>query len=322
MSWGSTNGDGPRPRCQHDLVLHDGVTDLVDLLAPVLHEAAAAGDRVVVVGEPTFVDSVLAAVPDAPGVLAVRERDRARFPDRALRRARYALSRLDPAGPSVQLVSQMSRPTAHEWHEWRRYEAAANVVLAPHRVHLTCAYAAGEVDEAMRADLLASHPFLLTATGHQRSPLSTDLDAHIRSYLDLPPDPVESTAPQLCLADPSAAVARRAVRFLGEALRLPGFAVDAAVLAVSETVTNSALHGRAPVRLAAWARGGRLTVAVSDAGEGPHPLVGLVPVPLDAESGRGMWILHQMLGDVRHRTDSRGYTVRFSVARDGAQQLS
>lgn len=322
MLWASTTRDRPRPGCRHELLLHDGQEDLTNLLTPVLRGAAEAGDLVVVVGEPTFVDRMLAAVPDLPEVLPVRERDRPRFPDRALRRIRYALSRLDPTGPHVQVVSQMSRVTAHDWREWRRYEAAANLVLAPHRVHVTCAYDSGELDEAMRDDLLVSHPSLLTATGRHPSPRFAHLDAHIGSYLDLPPDPVEATAPLLSLADPSAVAARQAIRELATTLRLPEFAVDAAVLAVSETVTNSVLHGRAPVRLAAWTREGRLTVAVSDAGDGPHPLVGLVPAPVEAESGRGMWILHQMLGDIRHRIDSSGYTVRFSVARDGAQQLT
>ncbi|UZN02035.1 sensor histidine kinase [Cellulomonas sp. S1-8] len=301
---------------QHELVLHDGTAALVDLLLPFIRDGVEGADRIVLVGEPAFVDEMLAAVPDVPGILAVPESGRGRFPARAMRRLRRLLSSLDATGVRVRVVNQVPHMTPDEWHEWRRYEAAANRVLGPDRVWGTCAYDTGQLDDGMQEDLVASHPHVLTATGRHPSEAFTHLDDHIGRYLDLPPHPIEATAPQLSLPDPSAAAARRAIHELGVSISLPTSALDASVLAVSETVTNSLLHGRPPVRLKAWTRDGRLTVAVSDGGTGPHPLVGLLPAPLGDASGRGMWILHQMLDDVRHRIDHDGYTVRFSVSHD------
>ncbi len=311
-----TTSTPPGQHFQHELVLHSGTAALIDLMTPFVRDGAAAGDQILVVGEPDFVDHLLAAVPDVRGIRAVPESGRERFPGRDLRQFQQALSTLDGAESGVRVVNQMPTMTTPQWHEWRRYEAAANSVLAPYRVWGTCAYDTDRLDGSMLDDLTATHPHVRTAAGRCANERFADLDDHIGGFLDVPPHPIEATVPRLTLDDPSAAAARRAVRELSAAVGLPPAAVSAAVLAVSETVTNGGLHGRAPVSLRAWTDDGRLTVAVSDAGPGPHPLVGLRPVPLDSPSGRGMWILHQLLGDLHHRTHPGGYTVRFSVGHD------
>jgi anti-sigma regulatory factor (Ser/Thr protein kinase) len=107
------------------------------------------------------------------------------------------------------------------------------------------------------------------------------------------------------------------VRELAAAARLSPTAQESVILATGETVTNAWVHGRPPVQLRAWGSGaGRLTVAVSDSGPGPHALVGMVPEPPESLSGRGMWLVHLLLADVHHRTDDGGYTVTFSVDGD------
>ena len=297
----------------HDLVLHDGPDELLDLMVPFVQDGAAAGDRVVVVGELDMVEALLAAVPDAPRVHGFAEPGAGRYPGRELHRFGQLLRSFDDVGSRVRIVNQMPAMTADRWPEWRRYEAAANVVLAPYRSWGTCAYDSGRLAPGMLADLMASHTHVQSAAGRRRSERYADLDRHVHGYLDRAPHPAEGREPSLALADPSAASARRAVRGLASEFGLTGDATEAAVLAASETVTNGLLHGRAPVLLRAWADAGRVTVAVSDAGAGPHPLVGLVPAALDGPSGRGMWMLHQLLADVHHRTGRDGYTVTFSV---------
>jgi anti-sigma regulatory factor (Ser/Thr protein kinase) len=301
------------PSFQHDLVLHAGPEALVDMMVPFVRDGAAAGDTILVVGEPEFVDEMLSAVPDVDGIQALPERSRERFPGRDLHRFQQSLSALDTAEASVRVVNQMPTMTAHQWHEWRRYEAVANDVLAPYRVWGTCAYDTDVLDDAMLEDLTASHAHVRTAAGRSPSERFAHLDDHIEDYLDLPPHPIEATAPQLSLHEPSVHAARHAVKDVATAAGLAPESVQAAMLAVTETVTNGTVHGRTPVALRAWTEGTRLTVSVTDAGPGPDPLVGLRPVPLDSPSGRGMWILHQLLSDLNHRRHRDGYTVRFSV---------
>ncbi|WP_250442569.1 sensor histidine kinase [Actinotalea sp. C106] len=303
----------PEERFRHELVLHTGTDALVDLMTPFVQDGAAAGDEILVVGEPEFVDHLLAAVPGVDGIQAIPERSRERFPGRDLHRFQQSLARLDATASSVRVVNQMPTMTEHQWHEWRRYEAAANYVLAPYRVWGTCAYDTDVLDETMLEDLSASHAQLHTPAGTRSSERFADLDDHIAGYLDLPPHPIEATTPHLSLHEPSVHAARRAVQALAAALGLTDEAIQAAMLAVTETVTNGTRHGRGPVEVKAWTEGGQLTVSVTDAGSGPHPLVGLRPVPLDSPSGRGMWILHQLLSDLNHRRHRDGYTVRFSV---------
>ena len=311
------SGHGPEQPFQHELVLHAGTEALVDLMVPFVRDGAAAGERILLVGEPEFVGGLLAAVGEVDGIQALPESGRERFAGRDLHRFHQVLSTLDAEDQPVRVVNQMPTMTPQQWYEWRRYEAAVNTALSPFRVRGTCAYDTDGLDDAMLEDLTASHPQVQTADGVRPSERFADLDEHVRTWLDVPPHPVESTPPELSMDDPSAAAARRAVRGLATAIGLPPTAVKAAVLATSETVTNGSLHGRAPVSLRAWTDGGRLTVAVSDAGQGPHPLVGLQPVPTSDASGRGMWILHQLLGELQHRTHADGYTVLFSVGPEG-----
>ncbi|WP_258723385.1 sensor histidine kinase [Cellulomonas sp. NS3] len=311
-----TSTTSPGRSFEHELVLHAGPEALVDLMVPFVRDGAAAGDEILVVGEPAFVDAMLAAVPDVAGVRAVPQAGRERFPGRDLHRFQQVLTTLDATRSRVRVVNQMPAMSELQWQEWRRYEAAANYVLAPYRVLGTCAYDTERLDHTMLEDLSASHEHVLDGAGRRPSGRFADLDEHIGGYLDLPPHPIEATPPQLALHDPSAHAARRAVHELGTAAGLPPAAIQAAVLAVSETVTNGFRHGRVPVSVKVWTAGGRLTVTVSDSGQGPHPLVGLCAPPLDSPSGRGMWILHQLIADLHHRTDRHGYTVRFSVGLD------
>ena len=310
------------PPFRHELVLHEGTPALIDLMVPFVREGAEAGEQVLVVGEPAFVAAMVAAVPEVPDVVAVPESGRARFPGRDLRLFRRVVSTLQAGAPRVRVVNQMPTMATDEWQEWRRYEAAVNVALAPYRVWGTCAYDAQRLDDAMRTDLLASHPHVLTGAGGHRSEPFADLETHQVGYLAAAPHPIEATEPQAVLSDPTAAAARDAVRRLAAATDLPVPATEVAVLAVNETVTNASRHGRAPVTLRAWTGGGRLTVTVTDAGAGAHPLVGLLPAAVAAESGRGMWMLHQLLGDLHHRVDDDGYTVRFSVGSGTAPDLT
>jgi len=302
-----------RPAAHHDLVLHEGTAQLVDLMVPYVRDGAAAGDHVLVVGEADFVDAVLAAVPGAHGVRCAGSE---RYPGRELRLFRGVRDDLVDAHVRVRLVNQMPVMTVHQWYEWRRYEAAANVFLDPHSVWGACAYDTSAMAPDVLADLRASHSGVRSADGHLPSDHVPDLGRLVEGYLDLPPHPVEATRPVLELADPTPAAARHAVEDLATRCGLPEDAAESAVLAASETVTNGWLHGRAPVSLRAWAGPGRLTVTVSDTGRGAHPLVGLLPARPESLSGRGMWMLHQLVGDISHRHDDAGYTVRFSV--DGA----
>jgi anti-sigma regulatory factor (Ser/Thr protein kinase) len=299
---------------RHELVLYDGVAELLDLMRPFVREGAAAGDEVVVVGQPDFVEALLASVPEVSATHVVAEPGRGRYPGRDLHQFERLLAQRHETASRVRVANQMPPMTTAQWYEWRRYEAAANVVLAPYRAWGTCAYDTRVLDAGMLDDLTASHPFIRTSAGSRRSADVDELDARSRHYLEVPPHPAERLEPTLSLVGPTAAVARRAVHDLAIAAGLSPTAQESVVLATSEAVTNGWTHGRPPVEVRVWAdRPGEVTVAVSDAGPGPDPLVGLLLAPPDSSSGRGMWMVHLILGDIHHRTSPDGYTMTFTV---------
>jgi anti-sigma regulatory factor (Ser/Thr protein kinase) len=166
---------------------------------------------------------------------------------------------------------------------------------------------------------MATHPSVRTPAGRHHSTDFAGLDACTRRFLDVPPHPIEETEPSIVLADPDAAEARRAARDLATTCGLSPAARESVILATNEAVTNAWVHGRAPVLLRAWAtEPGRVTVAVTDAGPGPDPLVGLAPGDPDSSSGHGMWLVHLLVSHIHHRTTPDGYTVTFTVDGDTA----
>lgn len=308
-------------RHEHELVLHDGPAHLVELMAPFVREGVACGDDIVVLGDPDFVAALLAGVPDVPSqqVHTHAEVPGDRFPARDLRRFERVLSPLVREGSRVRVVNQMPPMSADRWLEWRRYEAAVDVVLSRYPVWGTCGYDLAALAPGTLADLRASHPHVRTSDGRHASPEYGHPAAGTDHYFRVPAHRVEDVRPTLSLPDPTAAEARHAVRDLAVVCGLPPTAQEAVTLASSEAVTNATTHGTPPVLLRAWAEeGGRLTVAVSDAGPGPDPLVGLVPGARRALSGHGMWIVHLLLPEIHHRTTDRGYTITFSADRETA----
>lgn len=93
-----------------------------------------------------------------------------------------------------------------------------------------------------------------------------------------------------------AAVRRTVARV--SAVRIPRHRVDDVVLAVHELAANSIIHGGGSGRLRAWETPAELVFEVSDDGPGaPGPV--LSPPPVDAGSGRGLWLAHELCDDLR-----------------------
>ena len=310
----------PAADVTHDLVLHDGAAELVDLMVPFVRDGTADGDLVVVMGGPEFVAALLAATPPAATLRALPVPPDDRVPARDLHQFVRLLGQLGRTASPVRVVNQMPAMTDAGWPAWRRYEAAVNVVLTPYRVWGKCGYDAGGLGPDMVGDLRASHSHVQTAEGRHPSGDFARLGQRVRAYLHVPARPIERAEPTLVLPGATPAEARHAVREIAVRSSLAPETQESVVLAANEAVTNAHLHGRPPVLLRVWVEPtGTMTVAVSDSGPGPHPLVGLVPGAADGSSAGGLWVVHLLLPDVHHRTSSDGYTITFAA--DGATSL-
>ena len=130
---------------------------------------------------------------------------------------------------------------------------------------------------------------------------------------------MEQSVPTVELIDPSPATARATVKGFIEHSELPVAEREGLLIATSEAVTNAIVHGQPPVVLRLWAQPHRLTVTVTDRGDGPtDPFVGLLPAghadQQPDQPGLGLWISHQLV-DVTHRRHAHGYTIRITASR-------
>ena len=89
---------------------------------------------------------------------------------------------------------------------------------------------------------------------------------------------------------------------------------DTATLLVSELVTNAVRHAEAPVGVSVLHDDHCLRVAVSDGGCGcwPH----LVDPDLDAEGGRGLWLVDRLASSWGVSTQAHGKAVWFVLDPD------
>jgi anti-sigma regulatory factor (Ser/Thr protein kinase) len=95
-------------------------------------------------------------------------------------------------------------------------------------------------------------------------------------------------------------------------LRLQGF-----VMAVNEIVTNAVVHGGGLGRLRLWYAGRQLVCEVSDAGPGiPDGRLPPDRPPIEATSGRGLWLTRTLCDAVSLETGRHGTTVRLAAAVD------
>ena len=136
-----------------------------------------------------------------------------------------------------------------------------------------------------------------------------------------PPAPADPVQVPLAQDQRAPGQARRATRGTLISWRLPDL-VDTVVLAVSELVTNAVRYGRPPVSLELRRRGQQVRVDVHDGDptEPPGPAGEAEP---DAESGRGMGIVHALADEVAvEQVDDDGKVIRlgFDVARPARSQ--
>jgi anti-sigma regulatory factor (Ser/Thr protein kinase) len=89
---------------------------------------------------------------------------------------------------------------------------------------------------------------------------------------------------------------------------------DDLILALSEIMTNSILHGKGRRELRVWTHSGTVTCEVSDGGDGPaDPMISYRPPTTDAIGGRGLWIAQQLCDALAIARRGGTTVVRFAV---------
>ncbi|HEU5005839.1 MAG TPA: sensor histidine kinase [Jatrophihabitantaceae bacterium] len=299
----------------HAAGFYEGDHGLLPLVVPFVRAGVDAGEPVVIALGGEHAELARSVLPPSPDVTYL--------PDGYARPAGIVSALLgvlrahaDTSPGRIRIVGELALDSLGPatWGPWARYEAAVNHLYAPFAATAMCAYDTTTMSDRVLADVVATHPDLAEAGGSRSNGLFQDPVAFLQRAT-APRDLLESTEPAVETFDPDPALARQSVHAAAEGCAIAPDVLEDLVVGVSEVVTNARLYGRAPVVLRVWAAPDRMIAVVSDRGAGPSfPYAGLVPVEGNSPGGRGLWITHQICGQVDHLVGPDGFAVRLSTS--------
>ena len=304
----------------HEAAYYSSDEELLAVLVPFLTDGCDAGEPTLVALGERNTALVRSALPARARVDYIGNGTMYARPTAAIRSFRRLLAGHVAAGaPQIRVVGEMPATAfGATWNWWARYESAVNYAYDDFPVWGICPYDRRTTPAEMLEDVERTHPRTARPDGtHARGTAYTDPVTFLSEPRPVRPDPLEATPPSVELAAPTAAAARHAVRE-ADAGVLDDDALDDLLVAVSEAVTNAAVHGRQPVRMRVWTGADRIIVAVSDGGPGPKdPFAGLLPANDRATGGRGLWIVHQSCSHVTAERSPDGFTLRLTAGDPG-----
>ena len=203
--------------------------------------------------------------------------------------------------------------TPDELLECQRHEALLNVAFAggtPWR--LMCPYDSSSLSPEVLRLARHSHRFVGDGQANEESP-EYQGDHWPGSGDDRLPEPA-GHPPELRFGPGPLEPLRRFVAgHAGGLLAAPD--LSDLLLAISEAVSNSLIHGGGAGRLRLWTTDASVVCEVRDQGWIREPLVGRArPVP-DRENGRGVWMVNQLCDLVQLRSSPAGTVVRMHMHR-------
>jgi anti-sigma regulatory factor (Ser/Thr protein kinase) len=200
--------------------------------------------------------------------------------------------------------------SAAELVECQLHESLLNVAFAPSAgFSLMCPYDTTALEQSVVDEARRSHPYVSQCGTRSASGSYAGTDKLAEPLATPLPEP---SGPSVDL--PFEVGTLRALRsFVRRHATEAGFGetrVDDAVIAVNEVASNSVHHARSGGLLRMWRTPDALLCEVSDRGHLDEPLVGRVRPELDAQTGRGLWIVNQLCDLVQMRVMPTGTTVR------------
>jgi anti-sigma regulatory factor (Ser/Thr protein kinase) len=298
---------GPDP-FRHLAVVHHGVEDLLDTLAPLIRAAVARGDLVWAAVDDATRDAIerrlgataLALVFGEPGqpysysgqTTAARRGDRLRDQIGSGRAALIISDAATVGGPDPD-------PSAPDF--WGVVDASCNLALSGLPITLICLCDAERISDEADRSLHWNHPELLAGPTASPNPRYRS-PAEVLASSPAPPAPALGPPSQeQPFANGTTALRgiRAWTRRHGLEAGLDLARIDGLVLAVCELVSNSIEHGAGYGTLSWWVRPGQVVAEVHDPGHMGTTTPGLRRPDLRSVRGRGVWLARQ-LSDVLH----------------------
>lgn len=286
----------------HETAFYASDEELLAIVVPFLRGGQEAGEPTLATLNATNARLVRGHLDDLEGIDFVDGGDQYRNAAQTIVDYRRRFGALADAGAAqIRVVGDVPHPgTGGCWQTWSRYEFAANRAYASFPLWGMCPYDTRSAPDEVLEDVRRAHPHLATPGGGHTTNEHADLDAAVLRSRSAGAARV-SGPPLLELADPDTHAAREALAGVA-AGRLGRAEAGDLALAVTEVLTNAAVHGTPPVSLRLWGEPGRVVAAVHDRGRGAEdPLVGLLPLEVSGHArgaGLGLWIAHQVCTDV------------------------
>lgn len=297
-------------RFAHEAFVYDDPEQLRERLVPFVNETLDAGQPLVVVVPPETADVL-------GGALGPRVDDLFLFEDahrwwrgdahRTLAAYTSAMAALVAAGRPWRLVGEPVWLEDEHGTAWSRLESACNESFADLPYYSLCLHDRRRFGAATLERIERTHPTVWSAGGVVASDRYVAPASYLRSdelpWHDLPPDAsaISVTSPRQARAH-VAATASAAVD-----------GVDTVCLVASELATNALVSAPA-CTVATWRHGHWFVLEVRDDGPGfDATLAGYVPPLPSQPSGRGLWLVRQLVEELTVSSGPSGTVARAYV---------
>lgn len=299
------------PAATHTGLFYDGDGQYARDVGGFLREGLERGHRGLVIAPSRRVDLVHAALgSDADEVTYVEDRVGYAPQWNAYRVLLDFAAEAPDVRSCVVAEQSLAARIPAELIDYRRLEAAINLVFAQFPVDLLCPYDAGSLPTHLLEIGLHTHAAMRAGGGVSPNSRYDDPVALLADLAGVVPPPPTATTID-CSSPADVSRARRLVRNRGAELGLDPDVVEELVMAVSEVLNNALLHGAPPVVLHEYEAGPTWVCHVHDGGRRPvDPLAGLLPPTEPTDHGYGLWLARQLCTAVDVGTDRSGTHVR------------
>jgi anti-sigma regulatory factor (Ser/Thr protein kinase) len=308
----------PRDGLEHPALLYTGREDLLGPMVPFVAAGVDNREFVFVAARADNLTALRTELGSRAGAVRWADTDRWHpYPGTRLRAFHELVTDALGAGAtSVRLVGEpLWPPEPPELvREWQRYESAINAVLAPFPVTFVCLYDAASLDASAVDTAHRTHPSIYRNGAQETSGEFEAPERFLRRWNPgLPPPPPRAAQPP-DLGD-LAAVRRFLITQALVAGVRPSRAMDLGI-AASEALTNAMVHGNGATAVYVWTDDGRFVCQIEDHGDGvADPLAGYRPPARGATTGRGLWLIRQLVDLFQIVPGSPGTSVRLHMRR-------
>jgi anti-sigma regulatory factor (Ser/Thr protein kinase) len=295
----------------HEAMLFSGTSDFVATTAPLLRDAIARDEPVVIMVDRVKIDGLRAELGSLPDIVHLADmRSIGANPACIIPAWHEFVDEHAPAGRPIRAIGEAvwSGRAPPELLECRQYEALVNLAFAETpSFTLSCAYDVDSLSAGEIAAVRGTHPIVHQGGESWSTNADERLDALTLFAEALSPSP--EGAATLAFDKGSLVEVRE---FVGQhaASALDTAAWRDLVLAVDELAANTVRHGGGEGTVRVWHDGVYVVCEVSDRGHITDPLVGVRrPGALDTD-GRGLWLVNHLCELVQLRSGPDGTLVR------------